>query len=100
MKQPYTMGRWTVKAGSEGAFVEAWKSFASWTSKNQRGAQSGHLLQDTEHPQQFVSFGAWDDIEAIRSWRGTPEFDEFVSIVRTLCEDFRPHSLQLVATSE
>ena len=100
LNQPYTLGNWTVKAGNEEAFIAEWKAFAEWSSKNQPGAGYGYLLQDPEHPQQFVSFGPWENLDAIRAWRERPEFKAFVGKVKMLCDNFQPHTLKLVATTE
>lgn len=97
--RPYTLGNWTAKAGKEQAFVSEWEAFAQWTGRNNAGAGSGHLLQDSDHPEQFVSFGAWQSPEAIRVWRESAEFKAFVSKVRELCDDFKPRSLVEVARS-
>lgn len=100
LNQPYTLGTWTVKQGKEKAFVAEWDSFAKWTAKNQPGAGHGYLLQDVQRPQQFVSFGPWDNPEAIADWREKPEFKSFVEKVKQLCDDFQPRSLKLASTSE
>ena len=100
VNQPYTVGKWIAKVGSERAFIIEWENFAKWTARNQQGAGIGYLLQDQEKPQQFISFGAWENDAAIKAWRERPEFRAFVSRVRELCEDFQPQSLTLVASSE
>jgi heme-degrading monooxygenase HmoA len=99
INQPYTLGVWSVKLGNEKTFIAEWKAFADWTAKNQPGAGTGHLLQDPERPNQFVSFGPWESVDAIKSWRERAEFKAFVSRVRELCDDFQPRSLTLVAVS-
>jgi heme-degrading monooxygenase HmoA len=98
--QPYTLGNWSVKPGNEEAFIAEWTAFASWTSQNFPGAGIGYLLQDAEHPQQFVSYGSWDNPETIRRWRERPEFQAFAGKVKTLCDGFQPRTLRLVSTSE
>ncbi|HZY10807.1 MAG TPA: antibiotic biosynthesis monooxygenase family protein [Bacteroidota bacterium] len=100
LNQPYTLGRWFVKPGNEETFIAEWKSFARWTSTNQPGAGTGYLLQDPEHPHEFISFGAWDNVEVIKAWRQRPEFKAFVDRVKPLCDDFQPHTLRLAATSK
>ncbi len=97
-RQPYTLGIWTVKPGSEDTFLSEWKAFAEWSSKNQPGAGSAYLLRDLDHPQMFVSYGSWIDSAAINRWRSTPEFKRFVGKVKTICDAFEPHSMELVAT--
>ena len=66
INQPFTLGLWTAKKGSEKTFIGAWEAFAKWTAKNQPGAGTACLLQDRDHPQQFVSFGPWQDADAIK----------------------------------
>jgi heme-degrading monooxygenase HmoA len=62
--------------------------------------QTGYLLQDLKDPQQFISFGPWEDEDAINAWRERPEFKAFAAKARELCTEFQPRSLALVATSE
>ncbi|HEY6951936.1 MAG TPA: antibiotic biosynthesis monooxygenase family protein, partial [Bacteroidota bacterium] len=100
INQPYTLGVWTARPGQEKAFIAEWERFAKWTSKNYPGAETGYLLQDPEHPQQFISFGPWKNNEAIKAWRESPEFKAFVVKARELCEDFKPRSLVSVASSK
>jgi heme-degrading monooxygenase HmoA len=97
---PYTLGVWTVKAGSEKSFIAAWTAFAKWTAKTQRGAGKGVLLQDAGAPQQFISFGPWKNSEAIAAWRESPEFRAFGAKVRELCDEFQPRTLREVGSSE
>lgn len=66
--------------------------------ENQDGAISGTLLQDTQNPQRFISFGPWKDKESIETWRQTPEFQAFIKKARVLCEEIQPNILQSVAT--
>jgi hypothetical protein len=46
----------------------------------------------------LVSFGAWDNPEALRQWRQSPEFSELLGECRALCEEFEPHDYTLVAS--
>ena len=98
--QPYTVGVWIVNEGMEDKFVARWESFAAWTAKNQRGAMTGYLLRDADHPGQFLSFGGWGSEEAVKEWRARPEFKQFAADVKSLCKEFRPQSYMLVATSD
>lgn len=100
LNQPYTLGRWFVKPEHGERFIEEWKSFARWTSANQSGAGTAYLLQDPDHPHQFISFGAWDNLEAISAWRQRHEFKSFVNRAKSLCDDFQPHTWRLAATSK
>jgi len=95
--QIYTLGIWSVKPGNEVAFIEAWKTFAEWTVRHQPGAIGAFLLQDITNPQRLISSGPWKDAESIQAWRGMPEFKEFITRARDLCEDIQPYTLKLVA---
>jgi len=99
INQPYTLGTWTAKAGNERTFITEWQAFARWTARNQPGAGTAYLLQDPDHPRQFVSFGPWESPDAIKAWRERPEFKAFASKVRELCDDFQPRSLVVVGSS-
>lgn len=98
--QPFTVGLWTVKSGSEQEFVKMWSDFAKWTAIHQPGAGSGYLLQDAKNPREFISYGPWESTEAINAWRDRPEFKSFGAKVRELCDDFQPRTLSLVSGSE
>ncbi|HTK81478.1 MAG TPA: antibiotic biosynthesis monooxygenase family protein [Bacteroidota bacterium] len=98
--QPYTVGTWIVKAGSEQKFIAEWARFARWTAANQPGAGTGTLLQSRDRSQEFISFGPWESADAIRAWRERPEFIAFVSTVRELCDNFIPQSFERVASSD
>ncbi len=97
--QPFTLGIWTVKPGSEKEFVELWTSFAQWTSANNPEAGAGYLLRDDTKPYRFISFGAWDRRETVKAWREHAEFKSFVAKVNELCDDFQPFSLSVVSNS-
>src|SRR5262249_34987919 len=71
----YTMGTWKPNPGSQEAFVEAWSQFAGWAS-SMPGAGTLRLVRDLHEPGRFVSFGAWDSIDYVRAWKGSPEFKE------------------------
>ena len=93
----YSCGIWTVKPGKETEFIHAWQTFANWTSKNQAGMGSAHLLQDMEHANRFLSFGPWESIEKIQEWRDRPEFVAFFAIAKTLCNDIQPGTFNVAA---
>jgi heme-degrading monooxygenase HmoA len=100
INQPYTLGIWTTKTGNEKAFIIEWEAFAKWTAVNFSGAGTGYLLQDREHPEQFISFGPWESMEVIKGWRERPEFKAFATKARELCSVFEPRSFVQVASSE
>lgn len=96
----YTLGTWTVKPGKEKEFIQAWTSFANWTTHHVAGSGKGYLLQDEKDGLKFVSFGAWADEISIERWRGTKEFQDFAAQVKLLCDDFQPKTMALVSTSD
>ncbi len=99
MNQPYTLAQWSVKSGNEEKFIHEWRTFAAWTKKNQPGCGDGYLVQDTERPQRFISFGSWESADAIGEWRSSPQFIEFLGNARKLCDNIQPQTLKLVAST-
>ena len=99
MAAVYTTGSWKPSSGSEDVFVEAWKTFAGWAS-SMPGAGTLRLVRDLHDPGRFVSFGAWNSIDDIRAWKGSPEFKERMARVLQHVDDFAPTELELVATAE
>lgn len=92
----FSMTVWDVKRGMEDEFVEAWRSFAEWTSKSRPGALGVHLLRERTFPQRFVTIGPWSDVESLKSWRESEEFSEFFERARKVCTDIRPMTLDTV----
>ena len=99
MSAIYTAGRWRPDPGKEETFVEAWTAFAAWAS-GMRGAGTLRLARDVRSPDVFVSFGEWQDVQAVRAWKGGPEFKERLARVLQYVEEFEPTELELVATAE
>jgi heme-degrading monooxygenase HmoA len=98
-RQLYTLATWKVKPGKEAKFIEAWQAFADWTTHTQAGAGEGVLLKNEDSPTQFVSFGPWESAENIVRWRAQPEFQDFLSRVRDLCEEMQPQNMIQVGQS-
>jgi heme-degrading monooxygenase HmoA len=99
MSAIYTTGRWRPDPGKEETFVEAWTAFAAWASR-MPGAGALRLARDVRSPDVFVSFGEWQDMRAVRAWKGGAEFKERLAQVLQYVEDFEPTELELVATAE
>ena len=99
MTEVYTTGRWKPNPGSEGAFVEAWSSFASWAS-GMAGAGTLRLVRDLHAPERFVSFGGWEGIDQVRAWKSSPEFRERMAQVLQHVDTFEPTELELVVAVE
>jgi hypothetical protein len=100
MGNPYTAGVWIVKPGHEDEFIAAWRDFAEWTLRTIDGSVWGTLLRDREMPNRFMSFGPFQRIEDIESWRAHPGFAERVGRVRALCDRWDPSTLDEVTTIE
>ena len=98
-RQLYTLATWKVKPGKEAEFIEAWQAFANWTSHTQPGAGEGVLLQGEDNLNHFVSFGPWDNAENVVNWRAQPEFQDFLSKARDLCEELQPQNMIRVGQS-
>ena len=95
----YTSGTWAPSPGSEDAFVAAWRQFAAWASR-MPGAGRLHLVRDRREPRRFVSFGDWDSIDQVRSWKASPEFRDRMAQVLQHVDEFQPAELTLVASAE
>jgi heme-degrading monooxygenase HmoA len=48
----------------------------------------------------FVSFGAWDDIESVRAWKGSAEFKSRMAVVQQHVAEFKPAELEIVRSIE
>jgi heme-degrading monooxygenase HmoA len=90
MDELYTCGSWTVIPGREDDFVAAWADLAGWTKANVEGAGWAELVQDTEQPNRFLTFGPWESAAAIEAWRASDGFRERVGRIRELLESFQP----------
>ena len=99
MSTIYTSGTWKPNAGSEDAFVAAWKQFATWAS-SRPGAGRLHLTRDLSTPEQFISFGDWASIEEVRGWKSSLEFRERMARVLQHVDKFEPTELTLIASAK
>jgi quinol monooxygenase YgiN len=88
MAQVFTHGRWVVRPGSESDFVVAWQELADWTGKEVAGANWARLLRDSNEPNVFFSFGPWDSLEAVESWRQKPGFQDRIARIRGMLQGF------------
>src|SRR3954452_7047348 len=93
----YTCGTWTVIPGREDEFVAIWQDLADWTLREMPGAHWATLVQNQEKPNVFLSFGPWDSVEAIDTWRSSDGFRERVGRLRDLLESFEPGTYELRA---
>jgi heme-degrading monooxygenase HmoA len=97
MPATYTTGSWKPYPGHEQAFLDAWVGFAEWSMRIP-GAGSALLARDQRDPERFVSFVAWDNIDAVRAWKTSPEFKPQMAQVQQHTDKFAPTELEVVAT--
>lgn len=99
MSTVYTSGTWKPSHGREAAFVEAWEQFAAWASQ-MPGAGQLRLTRDLYEEGRYVSFADWASEDAVRSWKGSPEFKERMAQVLQHVGEFQSAELGLLATAE
>jgi heme-degrading monooxygenase HmoA len=96
MSTLYTHTTWRVKPGHEEDFVERWSEWIDWSHR--QGLQApAMLLRDAEVPTTFVSLGPWASLQAVRSWRALPGYQERVARLQEVLEGFEPRTLIVVA---
>jgi heme-degrading monooxygenase HmoA len=95
--RPYTAGHWLALPGREDDLVSAWSDFTGWSVEAMAGAQSFVLIRHAEDPRRFLSFGAWNDSDAVTRWRASEGFRERLGRCRALCEQFEGHDYVLMA---
>lgn len=96
MTEVYTTGSWRPFPDEEEAFLRAWREFASWAA-TRPGAGRAVLARDLRDPGRFVSFVSWRDLEAVRGWKGSPEFKPRMARVQEHVDAFAPTELEVVA---
>jgi quinol monooxygenase YgiN len=96
MYEIFTHGRFEVDPANEQAFVDAWSEFAAWASQ-QSGARTLRLFRDVRKPGRFLAFGEWDEPDAIRAWKSSPEFKERIGRVVKQATEFEPTELLTLA---
>jgi quinol monooxygenase YgiN len=86
MAKLWTHGVWTVKAGREDEFVEAWRTMARAAVAEFDPPGKPYLLRDRELPNVFRSFGPWDDEETVERFRAfiRPHVDEISELTDSM----------------
>jgi len=92
MYEIFTYGRFEVPQENEQAFMEAWSEFAAWAS-TRPGAQTIRLVRDVRNAGRFVSFGQWDDADAVQAFKGADEFKQRLGGMVKLASEFEPTEL-------
>jgi heme-degrading monooxygenase HmoA len=98
MERLYTHTTWQVKTGQEDEFVRRWREWADWSHQQGLNAAAA-LLRDLEHTQTFISFGPWENMAAVRSWRSLPGYQERVARLSEVVDGFEPRTLEELARS-
>lgn len=98
MGEVYSSGTWLVKEGEDQEFIEAWTAFAKWLS-TMPGAGMARLTKDLDNPGHYLSFAPWESIDAMHSWKSSPEFSEYMGTVQAHVAEFTPTEMELVAQS-
>ena len=94
--QLFSVGIWLIKSGKENDFIAAFNDFAKWVFNHNLGAGEVYLLQDLLEPRRVVTCGPWDSIQKIEEWRKLPEFKEFFTKAKEMCDDATPLTMKPV----
>lgn len=95
----YTTGSWQPFPGQVEAFVAAWEESAGWAQPSTEPV--GAILGlDLRAEGRYVSFLGWDDLEAVRGWKGHPELKERMSRAQRFVDRFAPTEVEVVARVE
>jgi quinol monooxygenase YgiN len=92
MYEIFTHGKFEVEPENEQAFFDAWSEFAAWTTQRP-GAVTLRLARDVRNAGRFISFGQWDDAEAVRDWKSSVEFKGRLGMVVSQAKEFEPTEL-------
>ena len=95
----YTLGVWRAKQGNESEFVAAWEALGRFFNSLPQPPGKGTLLQSVDDPHQFYSFGPWQAAEDIQAMRDHPDTPAEIGKLMALCEEGRPGTFRVVATS-
>jgi heme-degrading monooxygenase HmoA len=91
-----TTGSWQPFPGQAEPFVSAWEEFGRWAATLD-GAGEAILVRDLRVEGRYVSIMGWDSMEAVRAWKGHPEFKERMGRVQAFIDRFSPTETEVVA---
>ena len=97
--QPYTLARWLVKQGQEGAFVAAWHELAAFFLGLRQPPRWGVLLRSVDEPRLFYSFGPWPSLETIAAMRADPRTPDAMARLTNLCDEAAPGTFLVAAAA-
>ena len=92
----YTHTTWHVQASHEDEFVRRWSEWVEWSHREGLDAPA-LLLRDVDDPHTFISFGPWQSITAVKSWRALTGYQERVARLREVVDCFEPRTLEVTA---
>lgn len=96
----FTHACWQVRAGSEAAFIEAWKNLGQVFSSLPVSPAWGTLIRSAAEPSVFYSFGPWPSAEAVQAMREDSVAREALDAVHRHCIDATPGLYHQVAHVE
>ena len=96
METHYTLTTWQVQANHEDEFVRRWSEWVEWSHREGLDAPA-LLLRDVDDPHTFISFGPWQSIAAVKSWRALAGYQERVARLREVVDRFEPRTLEVTA---
>ena len=94
----YTLSSWRVREGRLDDFIDAWRRLGDAFRDLENPPGRGILLQSAEDPQQFYSFGPWDNLEDIEAMRTDPQTQLAFNRLAEVCETSKPGVFRLVLT--
>jgi heme-degrading monooxygenase HmoA len=98
MNQPSTLGIFTIKQGKDKEFIENWHKAVEFTMSQYKISGDGpRLYQDSNNPRVYYSYGIWNNMNDINTWREQTEDSEFMRTFRDLCDNVERHVLKFVA---
>jgi quinol monooxygenase YgiN len=93
----FTVYSWTLKQGQDHQFVEAWKDFAKWVTRQEGSLGSTRLFRDLDNPGHFLSVDSWENEELLKTFLGGTEYSVRVDTLRKLLDSFSSWPLKLEA---
>ena len=95
----YASGNWSVSEGKEDEFIAGWREWLEWSRDNAPGLIFARLVRDDRNPRHFLSWSQWEDPTLRAAWWQKPGFDERLSALRALCDDFQGGNYELPSRS-
>ncbi len=97
MAKGFTVYSWTVKRGQERQFVEAWKNFAKWVTRQTGSERSTRLFRDLDSMGHFLSVDSWENEESLRMFLKETEYGHRVEALRKFLDGLSSWPLKLEA---